>query len=100
MSTITDVLNIVDKVALAASSRPVAYLLTVAAAVSLFRLVKHRKRKAQSLCATFGGPTRVCLACFIIRSEFSPNGSGTCVFSSATAYSDSFRSQYNIAAPL
>ncbi|KAF4737740.1 hypothetical protein FOZ63_015810, partial [Perkinsus olseni] len=41
MSTITDVLNIVDKVALAASSRPVAYLLTVAAAVSLFRLVKH-----------------------------------------------------------
>ncbi|KAF4687758.1 hypothetical protein FOZ60_003513 [Perkinsus olseni] len=60
MSTITDVLNIVDKVALAASSRPVAYLLTVAAAVSLFRLVKHRKRKAQSLCATFGGPTRFC----------------------------------------
>ncbi|KAF4716023.1 hypothetical protein FOZ62_025283, partial [Perkinsus olseni] len=61
MLTITDaLLNVVGKVALAARSRPAAGLLTAVAVVYLYRLTKQRKRKAPSLRATFGGPTRFC----------------------------------------
>ncbi|KAF4665427.1 hypothetical protein FOZ61_010920 [Perkinsus olseni] len=61
MLPITDVfLYVVGKATSAIRSRPFVGLLTAAAVVSLYRLKKHRKRKAPSLRAAFGGPTRFC----------------------------------------